>query len=186
MHSGVTTIVTIGYQLDFASPELLRLELHSSLRRQPQRSDKNRQRGCTVCQSLVLLCALERRAPPPLLPALLRFGSESHGQAVNHETSDEFLRKYSDAWESLMHSRGGGLHSENGGFPKGLFDQESCDFTGFLRTREAHLCPKKGFRTASSCRHKVSSASMKTNIQERLVVPFLFSARKSVARPRVM
>lgn len=33
----------------------------------------------------------------------LRFGSESHGRAVNYETSDEFLRKYSDAWKSLMH-----------------------------------------------------------------------------------
>lgn len=35
----------------------------------------------------------------------VRFGSESHGRAVNHETSDGFLRKHSDAWTSLMRSR---------------------------------------------------------------------------------
>lgn len=38
----------------------------------------------------------------------VRFGSESHGRAVSHETSDGFLRKYSDAWKSLMHSEGWG------------------------------------------------------------------------------
>lgn len=49
--------------------------------------------------------AMSCAATAVVVARTVRFGSESHGRAVNHETSDGFLRKHSDAWTSLMRSR---------------------------------------------------------------------------------
>lgn len=65
---------------------------------------------CTICQTRVLFVRAEAMSYTAAVACAVRFGSESHGQAVNHKTSDGFLWKYLDTWKSLMHS--GGVYSQ--------------------------------------------------------------------------